>query len=143
MDPATLMMLIGGGSSLLGGLFGGPEQQERKPYGGAAGAQRSLEGLFQAISSMGSTLENRGPARLRAMVPQPPKPVSVPGLGFQIGGGLGMDPAQGNPSYLAGRDTQPSAFAGLQAGMGSARGAAPNTGGTTSGRAQMRKPESF
>jgi hypothetical protein len=92
------------GSTLLGGLFGGNDQQEMKPYTGNAAPQRTLEEALAAIKGFGANLERRGPAQLRsAVMPPPTQPVRVPGLGIQIGGGLGMDPALKDPSMLTGR----------------------------------------
>lgn len=145
------------GSTLLSGLFGGSDQQEMKPYTGSVAPQRSLEEAMQAIKGFGNNLERRGPAQLRSAVmpPPPAKPIRIPGLDVQIGGGLGMDPALLDRSILSGRGMGAgtatpfqSAFAGLS-GPGGARGASlrtpdarsldPNTP-SVPGQARPRKP---
>jgi hypothetical protein len=148
MDPVTLSLLIGGGSSLLGGLLGGDGQQERRSYQGAgvADPKRALSDALMAIRSFGSNLESRGPARLSAgsTVAPPPRPGNIPGLGFQIGGGLGTDPALLDQTILQGRQmgqTTPmqSLFQGSPQ-MG-ARKPSPNAQ-STGQRAKQRQPRS-
>lgn len=62
---------------------------------------QSLNYLLQAIQRLGQGMSERGPTRLRSSVVQgSPAPVNIPGLGFQIGGGMGADPALKDPSLL-------------------------------------------
>lgn len=148
MDPATLMMLIGGGSSLLGGLLGGDGYQERKTFtnAGVADPKRALSDALMAIRSFGSNLESRGPARLSAgsIVARPPQPVNIPGLGFQIGGGLGTDPALLDQTILQGRQMgQSTPMQSLYQGSSQlgARKPSPNSQ-PTGHRAKQRQPRS-
>lgn len=66
------------------------------------------QALYQALAGtfrLGQGLSQRRPTTLRSSYVQPgPAPVQVPGLGFQIGGGLGMDPALRDPSLLQQQD---------------------------------------
>jgi len=101
MDPTSLAL---GGLSLLGG---GDEQQQRQSYRQPGSPTDPIQALYYAISAasrLGQGMQEKGPVRLRSSIaPPPPVPVSIPGLGFQIGGGLGRDPAIDNPD-LAGYD---------------------------------------
>ncbi len=140
INPQIMQMLIGGGMSLAGGLFGGNDQQERVPYKGAASAQNTLEQLLKGIAGFGSGLEKRQPVRLRTTVPNAPGPVQIPGLPFQIGGGLGHDPAIDDPrsAGLGSGSPMGTTFQDMLKGLGgpgesSARGPAPS--------ARQRKPE--
>lgn len=98
MDPATGLMIASIGSSLLGGLFGGSDQQQRRSFAGAgvADPKLALQDALNAIRGFGGQLSQRGPVQLRSMVPPPAAPIKVPGLDVQIGGGLGVDPANFN-----------------------------------------------
>jgi hypothetical protein len=110
MDPLTIAAIA---SSLLGPMLGGNDQQERKSYGGRVSPQNTLQDALDAVKSFGMQLESRGPARLRSTVPMPVGPVSIPGLGFQIGGGLGHDPALDDPMGGTGGRSMPSVFGEL------------------------------
>lgn len=134
---------LGSGMSLLGSLFGPEGFQRRESYTGSASPQATLEQALAAISGLGSRLEHRGPPQLRSsMVPAPPAPVQIPGLGFQIGGGLGMDPALLDRSLLTGRDTMgagSNVFGGTS--PTGTQGGSPRGASTES--AQLRKPKGF
>lgn len=128
MEPTTMLALAGLASQGLGALVGGGEQ-EMNPYRGAASAQTTLEDALRAIKGFGANLEQRGPARLRSAVVQPgPAPVQIKGLPFQLGGGLGVDPALRDQSLLSSSFNPGTTFQGLfagQGGSGAGRGAAP------------------
>ena len=96
VDPTALVL---GGLSMLGGDDG----QERQSFRGQDHADpvQALQEALRGIYRLGAGLEQKGPTRLRSSyVPGSPQPVSVPGIPFQIGGGLAMDPAQRDPSLL-------------------------------------------
>lgn len=83
--------------ALLGGLslFGGPKgPQQMKPFTGfETNPEDVYTRLNSSISRLGQGLTERKPVQLR----QPgPAPVQIQGLPFQIGGGLGTDPAGPN-----------------------------------------------
>lgn len=132
IDPTT---------ALLGGLslFGGDGQQEMGSFRGAGvpGIVDPIQSLYQAIKAshlMGEGLSKRPHAQLRSSVIQPgPEPVQIPGLGFQIGGGLGRDPALDNPALLMSDRNQ-----GLNDIMGSFFGGADKP--PTSNRTAQPKP---
>jgi hypothetical protein len=149
MDPLTIMALIGGGSSLLGGLFGGSDGQERRAYSGAVSPNKTLQDAMAAIKGFGSQQAQQGPVRLRTTMAPPTRPVQIPGLPFQIGGGLGTDPALMDPSMLMGRGAQaPGQANPMQAlfgnsgatGQAGQRGVQPKTPGQQS---RPRQPETF
>lgn len=106
MDPITISALISGGFGFLGNMFGGgPDQQQRKSFEGTGPTDpRNVAfNLLAQLYPMLTATQNRareGSHLRSAYVPPPPKPVSVPGLPFQIGGGLGTDPALMDPSVL-------------------------------------------
>lgn len=102
LDPTMLAMM---GLSAFGGDDSG---QERESFSGAglADPKDALNRALSAVHRMGQGLGSRGPTKLRAVAPPPPEPVSIPGLGFQIGGGLGRDPALANPELLEGRSQE-------------------------------------
>lgn len=102
IDPTTAIL---GGLSLLGGDDGG---QERKSFDGtSADPVKILTALLGEIQGLGTALKSRGPVQLRSsVVPPPPSPVSIPGIPFQIGGGLGTDPALKDQTLLQGRQLQ-------------------------------------
>jgi hypothetical protein len=152
MDPLTIAAIA---SSLLGGLFGGGGEQERKPYSGLGGAQRTLEDALRGISTVGAGIEAKGPTQLRGYVPRGPSPVQIPGLPFQIGGGLGHDPALDDPTVLlgGGGGGLGSAFTNMAANMGTqgqrigsgsaVKRVAPQAmqASATPGNVKQRKPE--
>jgi hypothetical protein len=100
LDP-TMMIL--GALSMLGG-DGGPNSFK----GTGADPVKAMEAQLSDIRSLGQGLQNRGPAKLsrRSVVQPGPEPVNIPGLNFQIGGGLGKDLALEDPTLLEGPDTQ-------------------------------------
>jgi hypothetical protein len=74
--------------------------------------------------------------------------VQIPGLNFQIGGGLGMDPALTDPSMLSSGGQMGNMFSQLSDAYGGinppkavSRDRNPSTGGPR--QAQQRKPEGF
>ncbi len=144
MNPLLIASIA---SSLFGGLFGGNDgPQERKSYSGRVSPQNTLQDALDAIKSFGAGLEQRGPVQLRsAVVPGGGmEPVRVPGLGIQIGGGLGMDPALKDPSLLTGRSMGSSVFGDLvnRSGGGTGGGTGiPGQRGVTDrpGSATLRK----
>lgn len=98
LDPTGLALA---GMSLFGG--GDDGQQKRKSFGGTGltDPRNSLYQALAAINRLGQGLAERRPTRLRSSyVQKGPEPVSIPGLPFQIGGGLGTDPALADPSLL-------------------------------------------
>jgi hypothetical protein len=103
MEPMTTLAIASALMQGVGGFMGGGGGQEREGYSGSVSPNRTLEDAMRAIKGFGSNLESRGPARLRTTMAPPPSPVSIPGLPFQIGGGLGTDPAILDPSILMGR----------------------------------------
>lgn len=96
LDPTSLLMM---GLGFLGGDDSG--QQRQSFSGTSADPVQRLTAALDAIKQMGQGLQSRGPTRLRSSYAQaPPAPVQIPGLPFQIGGGLGVDPALKDPSLL-------------------------------------------
>lgn len=95
MDPTSLLF---GALS----LFGGPQQQQRESFTQPGAITDPKQALYQALQSVyrtGQGLSERKPVSLRSSYVQaPPVPVNIPGIPFQIGGGLGRDPALGDPS---------------------------------------------
>lgn len=100
IDPTTLAL---GGMSLLGG---DEEQfQKRQSYAGTtADPVRSLTESMDVIKSLSNALASRGSRKLSGGGVKTPSPINIEGLPFQIGGGLGMDPATADPSILEGRN---------------------------------------
>ncbi len=97
LDPT--MLLLSGLS-----MFGGGEGRQSFKGKGTADPVAMLQAALARNEAMGQSLQNRGPARLRSSaVSAPPQPVNLPGLGLQIGGGLGTDPALADPTLLEGR----------------------------------------
>lgn len=86
LDPTTMIL---GALSLLGGDDG----QKRQSYTGQmTSPENTLHQALEAASRLGQGLAERKPTRLRGIA-DAPKPIQIPGLPFQIGGGLGTDPA--------------------------------------------------
>lgn len=113
LDPTALAL---GGMSLLGGEE--VDDPKLSLRGTSADPVMRMTEALDAIKNMTSGLQERGPIKLRSSyVPEPPSPVSIPGIPFQIGGGLGRDPALKDPSLLEG---QAAAFPDLFGGPGSA-----------------------
>lgn len=87
LDPTTMIL---GALSLLGG---GDDAQKRQSYTGQmTSPENSLHQALEAASRLGQGLAERKPTRLRGIA-DAPKPIQIPGLSFQIGGGLGTDPS--------------------------------------------------
>lgn len=129
MDPMTMLALGGAISSGLGALFGGSDGQERTGFSGNQSAPRTLEDALNAVKGFGRALEGRrAPSVPSAIVQGGPAPARIPGLPFQIGGALGIDPAMFDRSLLSGG-------APFQVGMG---GQAASGSGPTSAR--LRSP---
>src|SRR3990167_853009 len=99
LDPTMLAL---GGLSMFGGGDEGP--QKRKSFEQANSITDPRQALYQALKGsnvLGEALSKRGPVKLRSSyAPPPPIAVNVPGVPFQIGGGLGRDPALNDPSLL-------------------------------------------
>lgn len=101
LDPTAMLL------SALSLFGGGPSQQKRQSYSQPGSIGDPKEALYHALSAtyrLGQGLGERGPTHLRGVVPKGPEPVQIPGLPFQIGGGLGHDPALDDPSILDTRD---------------------------------------
>jgi hypothetical protein len=96
LNPTQLLL---GGLSLFGGS-NDPFQHRESFSNTGADPVRTLSGALDAIRGLSANLGHRGPTQMRGVVPTGPEPVSVPGLPFQIGGGLGTDPALMDPSIL-------------------------------------------
>lgn len=98
LDPTTMLL---GAMSLFGNQGSGPQQRE--PFTGSVDPQLLLKQVMDTANRLGSQISSQGPTRLKSHIPPPPSPISIPGLPFQIGGGMGMDPAQRNaPTDQAG-----------------------------------------
>lgn len=108
IDPTAL--LLGGLSAAMGGggngQTGAPNSFHKGVSPGAAQLVDPIQSLYNAINAsnnMGVGLNNRlqQGINLRSSYIQPgPAPVRIPGLNFQIGGGMGTDPAFKDPSLL-------------------------------------------
>lgn len=101
MDPVTLGLM---GASLVGSLFGGDDSQKRRSFKGTdVDPVNTLRSQLDAIRKLSAQIESRPGVNLRSAVVQgKPSPVNIEGLPFQIGGGLGVDPALKDPSLLQG-----------------------------------------
>ena len=101
LDPT--MMAIAGLSALTGGgdSGGGNQRQSFSEPGANTDPRQALNQAIEAILRTGQGLSERKPVSLRSSyVPRPAAPISLPGLSFQIGGGLGHDPALDDPTLL-------------------------------------------
>lgn len=97
INPTTAIL---GGLSLLGK---DPQNfQERHSFGGTAIDPTSvLTEQLAAIKNLSNTIANaNAPSVKSAVVAEGPRPVTIDGIPFQIGGGLGRDPALKDPSLL-------------------------------------------
>jgi hypothetical protein len=93
LDPTTLLL---GGLSLLGG----DDAQKRGSFVGTGQSDptNALNFAMDLMKKLGSGLQAQGPVHLRGSSVAPgPAPVTIPGIPFQIGGGLGTDPSLANP----------------------------------------------
>lgn len=76
-------------------MLGGDGTQHRQSYkGDLTSPEHSLYNALAATYRSGQGMMDKKPVRLRGLLPDAPQPVSIPGLGFQIGGGMGHNPAQ-------------------------------------------------
>jgi hypothetical protein len=100
IDPTMAAML---GLSAIGGDDeggGGSGKQYRNP-GSSADPVQGLEEALRAIQRLGQGMQRRPGVSMRSSFVQPgAAPVSIPGIPFQIGGGMGTDPALKDPSLL-------------------------------------------
>jgi hypothetical protein len=80
------------------GKSSGPQkvQSFRNP-GSIEDPVQSLQQTLMALDRLAQGISERGPSHLRSLSPQGgpvgSKPISIPGIPFQIGGGLGTDPS--------------------------------------------------
>lgn len=128
LDPT--MLLLSGLSFL-----GGDENDDNRQSFAGTGADpvRTLTELFEAIRRLSGSLADMPPPSMSSsFVPRGPEPISVPGVPFQIGGGMGVDPALGNPGMLTGPNPIPSPFGN--------RGQAVPRGGVTPQPGARRRP---
>jgi hypothetical protein len=98
-------------------LFGGDDDpfQKRQSYRGHGMADPvdSLNATLAAIQKMAQNVSERAPGRMSSsFVQSGPAPVSIPGIPFQIGGGLGIDPALRDPSLLQAMAPMGNPFSG-------------------------------
>lgn len=145
-NPWLLPIL--GITELLGGLFSG-EPQGPEPFQFPVDPQQNLERALNSILTFGRGIEGRArqPVRLRSAFAQPVGPINVPGIPFQIGGGLGTDPAFLDRTLLetgglgfTGRNIFPSSLNETQGNLQPLPGANPNEKGTAGTPTQRRRP---
>lgn len=91
IDPTMLAL---SGLSMLGGDGNQRQSFEGK---GAADPVAALQSSLASINAVGQGIQN-SKFKLRPPPSYSPKPVTIPGLGFQIGGGLATDPALADPT---------------------------------------------
>lgn len=110
IDPT--MLAIGGLQAALGSGGQKNRQSFHKGVSPAAGQLVDpVQALYNALAGfdrLGVSLNNRlknGYSTPSSYVQAGPAPVSIPGLDFQIGGGLGQDPALKDPSLLRSQGT--------------------------------------
>lgn len=105
LDPTMLAL---GGLSMLGG-DDEPGSSTRKSFEGTgADPVRNLEETLAVIKSLGAQLGAKPIKRLDRTVQRGPAPVQIDGLPFQIGGGLGEDPALRTPASNPAEDGRPA-----------------------------------
>jgi hypothetical protein len=103
-DPTTLLL---GGLSMFGD---DPEYFQRRQ--GFNNPQQGIDDVMNAIRSVSKSISEQGPVTLKnSIVPAGPAPISIDGIPFQIGGGLGTDPALSDPSVLQGKPPMADPFA--------------------------------
>jgi hypothetical protein len=109
LDPTALAL---GGMSLLGGEEVDDPQLSLR--GTTADPVVRMTEALDAIKNLTSGIQSKGPSRLRSplQTTQPLAPVSIPGIPFQIGGGLGRDPALPDPMMEADPISFPDIFGG-------------------------------
>lgn len=104
IDPTMAAMM---GLSL---LDGGDNTLERKSFRDPGSHIDPIQGrqeAREALLRLGQGLTEKPGVRLRSSyVQRGPSPVQIQGVPFQIGGGLGTDPALADPSLLQGRSVQ-------------------------------------
>lgn len=102
IDPTTAIL---GALS----LFKAPQVQTRESFtqpGSITDPRQSLYSALQGVYRLGQGLSERKPVTLRSSYIQPsPEPITIPGLPFQIGGGLAHDPALAHPELLTSQGT--------------------------------------
>ncbi len=98
MNPMVLSTLIQSGLGFLGGMGGDDQDDQRTSFEGTGPTDprnvsynllANLYPLLQGLQERART----GTQLRSSYVPPPPAPINIPGLPFQIGGGLGTDPA--------------------------------------------------
>lgn len=102
LDPTSLLL-----SGL--SMFGGDQQPQRRESfnepNSISDPRNSLYSSLSALFRLGQGMTERKPFTARSSyIPRGPEPVSIPGLGFQIGGGMGHDPALDDASLLTSPD---------------------------------------
>jgi hypothetical protein len=108
LKTADWIDLALGGMSLFGG---GDEAQKRKSFEGtSADPIQMLTQNMDAIKTLAGAISDRSAQRMSRTRDGVPGPVSIAGLPFQIGGGLGADPAARVPSLMG----MPDPFAMMQ-----------------------------
>lgn len=111
-----------GGLSALGGdepLF----QPHQSFEGTGADPTQRMSQFYDALENVSAQLAERTPTGLskNSVVAEGPAPVSIDGIPFQIGGGLGRDPAISDPSLLEGRAPLKDPLAGTGQNSGGQR----------------------
>lgn len=95
-DSKTLILSL---LSLMGN--GGAQRESFRDPGQMTDPKQALQQSLNGIYRLGQGVSEMGPVKLRSSYVQgPPSPVTIPGLPFQIGGGMGRDPALDNPALL-------------------------------------------
>jgi hypothetical protein len=70
-----------------------------------------MEDTIAAIKALAASHALQPAPQLKnAIMQDGPAPVSIQGIPFQIGGGLGRDPALSNPDVLKGNPTPPDPY---------------------------------
>jgi hypothetical protein len=105
MTASDWVKLALGGIGAIGGSMGSDPFQKKKGYKGATtNPETVMANNIANHGSIGDLLTKlRKPSMRSSIVAAPPGPVSIPGLGIQIGGGLGRDPALDDPSLVEGQ----------------------------------------
>lgn len=92
MDPVTISLIA---ASILPKLFGHSDAPLKSFKGsGITDPKIALSEAMGAAQSQLAATKARQPVQLRSNVAPPPKPIQIPGLSFQIGGGLADLPFQ-------------------------------------------------
>lgn len=102
-DSKTLILSL---LSLFGG--GGAQPTSFRDPGHMTDPKQAMQETLNGIYRLGQGVTEMAPAKLRSSYVQAgPAPVTIPGLPFQIGGGLGRDPALDNPALLEASGSNP------------------------------------